>query len=423
MRKSILVTSILGAMMSLNIMGTVHARAITSIKIEDVGSTVLASGADGETCNGGPGQPDGMGVRTGDYDTSGCEYDSTLDGKSGGFSFNKINPVTMPGGVTLWTGDAGTGTIDFSMANPVDSFTTGFIFLAPFVPFLGGPSVGNVAGDLTMTLDTFPFSGQFNGLVDFYLPPDAGTLMVSWLVPTADPNQYHTQFAWEHLITEEEDPSYVYVGFIARWVIEGTITVAAVVNDPTSLDGAVVPAVGLNVLTDESALISAGTVQDTAMESVCDPDCLDFKAPANAVSGVMTVVIPLSAAIPADKDYRVYINGVWANFDTLGGDALASAPGVLGECPLPGDVAYTSPVTAGDFCLQLSIADGGLNDGDLLAGVVTHLGGFGKALPEVVTPPIEEPAVTKPSSDSGSTNLWFALSLLSVLSLLRRQPR
>ena len=408
MTKSIIFTSALGVLLAISPLGITHARSIISFKIEDVGSTVLAAGAVAESCGG--------------TDNLGCEYVATLDGIAANFGFVTLNPVT-PAGIA-WSGDAGNGTIDFAVENPVNSFTNGFPFFGmPFAPFVSGPSSGSLSGDLILTIDAFPFGGTFNGSADFYLPPDAGTLMVHWVIPTADPTQFLVSLQFEHLITAEEDPGFA--NFLARWMMEGTITVAALVSDPTSNDGAVVPAIGLTVLTDDSALISAGIVQDEVMETVCNPDCIDFLAPIN--SGIATVVIPLSAAIPADNVYRVYVDGGWLDFNTLGGDALASAPGIQGECPLPGDASYISPVTAGDFCLQLSILDGGPNDGDVVAGLVSHLGGFAKPMPEVVLPAeaeaIGDATSNATTSDSGSTNLWFSLGVLSVLRLLRRQSR
>ncbi len=76
---------------------------------------------------------------------------------------------------------------------------------------------------------------------------------------------------------------------------------------------------------------------------------------------------------------RVF-NGAWADFDTSGGDTVQSAAAVAGgagiTCPPPGDAAYGA-LTAGDQCVQVSIADNGLNDKDAAVGTITDPSGIG----------------------------------------------
>lgn len=84
------------------------------------------------------------------------------------------------------------------------------------------------------------------------------------------------------------------------------------------------------------------------------------------------VVIPLLEPLPARAIYRKYsgLDG-WRDFDTTGGNAIASAAGGdLGNCPPPGDAAYISGLREGHKCVQLTIVDGGPNDSDGLANYV-----------------------------------------------------
>ena len=77
------------------------------------------------------------------------------------------------------------------------------------------------------------------------------------------------------------------------------------------------------------------------------------------------VVIPQRERIPPQPVYRkVGPSGGWFDFVARGGAALASAPGTPGFCPPPDDPAYTTGLSEGDWCVRLTLVDGGPNDGD-----------------------------------------------------------
>ncbi len=97
-----------------------------------------------------------------------------------------------------------------------------------------------------------------------------------------------------------------------------------------------------------------------------------------------SVVIPLSSALPANAVYRKYTEADgWNPFIEDANNSIASAPGQLGTCPAPGDTAYTPGLTEGDFCIQLTIEDGGNNDSDgEVNGVVKDPGGIAVLIPE-----------------------------------------
>lgn len=79
------------------------------------------------------------------------------------------------------------------------------------------------------------------------------------------------------------------------------------------------------------------------------------------------VVIPQQAAIPAQAVYRKVVGNVWQNFVEDTNNSLTSAAGTQGYCPPPGDIAYTPGLTEGNWCVQLTIEDGGPNDADGVA--------------------------------------------------------
>lgn len=87
----------------------------------------------------------------------------------------------------------------------------------------------------------------------------------------------------------------------------------------------------------------------------------DFKiANLPEVGATVNVVILQLQAIPANAIYRKLApaNG-WRDFVENGTDTIASAPGLVGECPPPGSPAYTQGLTPGDLCVQLTLTDGG----------------------------------------------------------------
>ena len=107
----------------------------------------------------------------------------------------------------------------------------------------------------------------------------------------------------------------------------------------------------------------------------------DFEIAGIAPGATGLVVIPLDTPIAEEAEYRKYSTSFgWGPFIETNIDQVSSAPGLL-TCPAPGDNAYTSGLTVGDTCVQLSIEDGGPNDADGLAnGVVQDPGGVAIAL-------------------------------------------
>jgi hypothetical protein len=89
------------------------------------------------------------------------------------------------------------------------------------------------------------------------------------------------------------------------------------------------------------------------------------------------LVNPQSRPIPENAIYRKYsqTNG-WFNFVEDEQNQLSSTKGERGYCPSPGDISWSAGLTAGDWCVQLQIEDGGPNDDDGLAnGAIVDPGG------------------------------------------------
>ena len=132
----------------------------------------------------------------------------------------------------------------------------------------------------------------------------------------------------------------------------------------------------------ELQAIESAFDQDTELLPVAE---LDFEFPAGvfdfeiadiALGATGLVVIPLDTPIAEGAVYRKYSTSFgWRPFIESNIDEVRSAPGGQ-TCPAPGDNAYTSGLTAGYTCVQLSIEDGGPNDADGFAnGIVQDPGG------------------------------------------------
>src|SRR5690606_12900442 len=90
------------------------------------------------------------------------------------------------------------------------------------------------------------------------------------------------------------------------------------------------------------------------------------------------IVLPQASAIPHQPVYRKFINGRWRTFVEDANNELHSAPGNPGYCPPPGNDEWESGLIAGYHCVQLTIQDGGPNDGDGIANAaVEDPGGVG----------------------------------------------
>ncbi len=80
------------------------------------------------------------------------------------------------------------------------------------------------------------------------------------------------------------------------------------------------------------------------------------------------IVIPQRLPIPTGAVYRKYNQAEnWHNFISDEKNKVYSTLGLMGYCPAPGSDLWTEGLTAGNWCVQLLIEDGGPNDDDGLA--------------------------------------------------------
>ncbi|MCJ8274403.1 MAG: cadherin-like domain-containing protein, partial [Psychrosphaera sp.] len=95
-------------------------------------------------------------------------------------------------------------------------------------------------------------------------------------------------------------------------------------------------------------------------------------------SGTYSIVIPQRQPVPQDAIYRKYSpDKGWYTFVQDDNNSLWSTPGSAGICPPPKDDAWVSGLHVGDWCVQITIEDGGANDDDgLVNNTISDPGGI-----------------------------------------------
>lgn len=132
----------------------------------------------------------------------------------------------------------------------------------------------------------------------------------------------------------------------------------------------------------------------------------------------VNVVIPQRTVIPAQPVYRKYDPAAnrWMTFVEDADNQLASAPGENGFCPPPTSGDYRAGLTPGDWCVRLTIRDGGPNDSDgQVNGSVSDPGGVGALSNVVVTGEAK-------GGGGGAFDLWL-LCVALLLGMVRRFKR
>jgi hypothetical protein len=127
----------------------------------------------------------------------------------------------------------------------------------------------------------------------------------------------------------------------------------------------------------------------------------------------VNIVIPQRMAIAENVVYRKF-DGVWFTFVEDANNTLMSAPGEQGMCPPPQSDLYRPGLNVGDWCVQLTIEDGGPNDADGMAnGSVIDPGGVGSLI---------NTSVKSSGSGGGSFGLaWIVMMIGMVMAKYVRQ--
>ena len=144
-------------------------------------------------------------------------------------------------------------------------------------------------------------------------------------------------------------------------------------------------ALGDGAFCSGASSVGISEAQLVALSGAADADyeylggLIDFTLSGDLDGASYNLVLPLENGIPANAQYRKFIDEIigWQDFDVDGADTIASAAAADGACPAPGSDLYVDGLTAGDNCVQLQIEDGGPNDADGAAdGTLTDPSGL-----------------------------------------------
>lgn len=163
-----------------------------------------------------------------------------------------------------------------------------------------------------------------------------------------------------------------------------TVSVAVRATAPASSSGTLSPgttatAAGGTPATTGGGLTTSNVGADSGLSQQCVGGCFDFSISGLSAGSSVKVVLPLSATIPANAVYRKKsASGTWGDFSSASGNAIASAaPISAGVCPEAGSSSYTSGLTVGNQCVQLTIVEGGANDADSVTTTISDPSGVG----------------------------------------------
>lgn len=157
-------------------------------------------------------------------------------------------------------------------------------------------------------------------------------------------------------------------------------------------------------------------VADVTISS-CIGGCFDFEVSGITTGSSVQVTIPLSAAIPQNPVYRKFnpATSKWSGFALDDANSIASAPALSSgpiTCPSPGSAAYTSGLTVGNYCVQLTIQDNGPNDRNSADGTIADPGGIASTDQSN----LED---TSPSIDGVGGGWWFLMGIPALIGLRR----
>ncbi len=173
-----------------------------------------------------------------------------------------------------------------------------------------------------------------------------------------------------------------------------------------------------------------GSSAQQGIAQSCIGGCFDFEI-TGFTGATAQVVLPLNIAIPPAATagnallYRKLKSTEWVTFDTSGGDAIDSAPGIGSGastvCPPASSSNYTSNLTLGNRCIRLTIVDNGPNDNDAVTGTIADPGGIGESFfIDTRTSGSDGCSLSKtPVAANQRADWWLVAGFMGLLGLFR----
>ncbi|WP_344800224.1 tandem-95 repeat protein, partial [Litoribacillus peritrichatus] len=339
----------------------------------------------------------------------------------------QVELAITQGGVVQLIVEQSSGAVNFSVQindpNPNDQHTVEWLFT-------GGVTTDEVSDTQRQLNPADVEPGVYRATVtvtDNGLPPISNELSISYRVVTSLPALSATQDSDGDGISDSDEgwldddqdgqPNYLDVSSqsnVLNEVAEDGFTFL-IETEP-----------GLKMVLGERALSNdgrgakvepetlSGALQIPADEVENISGYFDFVVNDLPVIGQsVNIVIPQRMAIAENVVYRKF-DGVWFTFVEDANNSLMSAPGEQGACPPPESDEYRPGLNAGDWCVQLTIEDGGPNDADGMAnGSVIDPGGVGSLV---------NTSVKSSGSGGGSFGLgWIVMMISMVMAQYARQ--
>jgi len=382
------------------------------------------------------------------------------------------------------TGDIDTTLLcsDVNCSNQPPGFTSAarLVTTQPFFGFTWLATPVRLFGPGTYQFETCPFPRTFNAASGFWESPDGsnrcgGEFTPNLLEMTVGPGQLGAHMLFEWSVNKSIDVAVVWDvdcnkfqltssdpdgdGVLASRMVDGpfkgnnaAFDVSTQPGEPPIADGGYTAtiAVAENTVSGESPIpltldpLPAFNPDPAAVTS-CVGGCAKFTTTdlldgmdAGGAYQYAQAVLPLTTTTPFWSLYRLYDEGTgtWGPFRIDNRNNVRTAPleAVSGECPEPGNGDYDRPITgsladklrAGDWCVQLTIEDGGPNDADGMAnGSVSDPGGVAE-VPAVGLPATQTSgggcSIAGHRTTAADAGHWWLLAgLLGWLGLKRRK--
>nr|WP_171760856.1 FG-GAP-like repeat-containing protein [Vibrio sp. RE86] len=148
---------------------------------------------------------------------------------------------------------------------------------------------------------------------------------------------------------------------------------------------------------------------------------IDFEVHNIAEAGdSVSIVIPQAEPVVMEATLKKYsLTKGWYDFVEDEQNSVLATLGQSGFCPPPGDASYNRKPMAGDWCIQLTIQDGGPNDDDGSAnGRIIDPNGFVTPIPLDKELPIDEQHFIYVSAGHFP---WIIMALLTVMVAARKR--
>ena len=184
---------------------------------------------------------------------------------------------------------------------------------------------------------------------------------------------------------------------LPSYLLEGEFGACFRIGDTAALNKSAGPVINDNTIPPDDEFNGVGQTVDFIVSGL----------PVNG--SAYRVVIPQQNVIPSNAIYRKYSSMLnrWEDFVNAGeDDTIHSAKGEQGVCPSPSAANWTEGLNVGDWCVRLTISDGGPNDEDgEVNGRIVDPSRLAIVISDNTPPVANEDSLSVNTGDSGILNV------------------